>query len=71
VYARASKVSLPHTAKFDHFNTTKYDFLELELYLEDLAETRRLEQERLDKVSAAKDKARSLMTPEELKLLGL
>jgi hypothetical protein len=71
MHAHTDDVRLPHTVKLEHFNTAKYDFLELEMYLEGVAEKLRLEQERLDKVSAAKDKARSLMTPEELKLLGL
>lgn len=71
MHAHNDDVRLPHTVKFEHFKTTKYDVNELEEFLEAIAEKRRIEQERLDRISAAKDKVRSFMTPEELKLLGL
>jgi hypothetical protein len=71
VFTNYSKITLPHSVIGHNLRNLEDDFSTLQNQIDDLVERRTREQERLARISAAKDKARSLMTPEELKLLGL
>ena len=71
IFTNRSEITLPHTPVGYNLRNLEDNFSTLESQIDLIAEKRRAEQERLARISAAKDKARSLMTPEELKLLGL
>jgi hypothetical protein len=71
MFTNYSEITLPHTAIGHNLRNLEDDFSTLQYQIDDIVEKRRVFIECKNKISAANDKARSLMTPEELTLLGL